>query len=435
MTLTIALTGDSMITRGAPVRADARSQAVRDLVRSADVAFTNLEVVPGGYRGYPAAAAMMPTLAAPASVLDDLADLGFDVLSVANNHAMNMGIEGMLAALGEIDARGLGHCGAGLDLASASQPAYIDRPAGSVAFIAAASTFGPGEEAARPSELMRGRPGLNPLRYDTALEVTAEQFAALADVHARLGMAASLASLRETGFAPAAAPGEEVMFGALFRESDQTAVRTACRPADLDRICRWTSEAAARADVTVVSVHSHESGSSLLDPAEFLVEFAHAVIDAGADIVAGHGDHRLRAVELYRGRPVFYGLGGFITQFELQTVLSSHVYDVFGAAPGTPGHEVIDMGRLGFAAHPEYWRGVLPVLSYGPDGLEEIRLHPVTLGFGQPAPRRGRPALAPDQVTETLGGLAELSAARGTRLHWEDGLARVVLPRPGEGGE
>ncbi len=42
------------------------------------------------------------------------------------------------------------------------------------------------------------------------------------------------------------------------------------------------------------------------------VAFARAVIDAGADLVVGHGPHVLRSVECYKGRPVFYSLGNFV---------------------------------------------------------------------------------------------------------------------------
>ncbi len=40
-------------------------------------------------------------------------------------------------------------------------------------------------------------------------------------------------------------------------------------------------------------------------------EIAHAAIDAGADIVVGHGPHYALPAEVYRGRPIFYGLGSF----------------------------------------------------------------------------------------------------------------------------
>jgi hypothetical protein len=40
-------------------------------------------------------------------------------------------------------------------------------------------------------------------------------------------------------------------------------------------------------------------------------EIAHAAIDAGAHIVMGHGPHYSLPVEIYKGRPIFYGLGSF----------------------------------------------------------------------------------------------------------------------------
>lgn len=44
-----------------------------------------------------------------------------------------------------------------------------------------------------------------------------------------------------------------------------------------------------------------------------LVKFTHAVIDAGADLVLGHGPHVLRALEVYRGRLIVYSMGNFAT--------------------------------------------------------------------------------------------------------------------------
>ena len=52
-------------------------------------------------------------------------------------------------------------------------------------------------------------------------------------------------------------------------------------------------------------------------PAEFIGAFARAMIDAGADLVVGHGPHLLRGLELYKGKPIFYSLGNFIGQNEL----------------------------------------------------------------------------------------------------------------------
>jgi len=40
---------------------------------------------------------------------------------------------------------------------------------------------------------------------------------------------------------------------------------------------------------------------------------ARAAIDAGADVVFGHHAHIMRGIETYRGRPIFHGLGNFVT--------------------------------------------------------------------------------------------------------------------------
>jgi poly-gamma-glutamate synthesis protein (capsule biosynthesis protein) len=40
-------------------------------------------------------------------------------------------------------------------------------------------------------------------------------------------------------------------------------------------------------------------------------DIAHAAIDAGADLVIGHGPHYSLPVEVYKGKPIFYGLGAF----------------------------------------------------------------------------------------------------------------------------
>ena len=63
----------------------------------------------------------------------------------------------------------------------------------------------------------------------------------------------------------------------------------------------------AKCDVLVASCHWGLKTEVL----DYMTEWAHAAIDAGADIVMGHGPHFSLAVESYKGKPVFYGLGSF----------------------------------------------------------------------------------------------------------------------------
>ena len=60
--------------------------------------------------------------------------------------------------------------------------------------------------------------------------------------------------------------------------------------------------------------HVAEAAESLgREPRGDLRRWARAVVDAGADVVVGHGPHVLRGIEFYRGRPVAYSLGNFLT--------------------------------------------------------------------------------------------------------------------------
>ncbi|HET8684441.1 MAG TPA: CapA family protein [Micromonosporaceae bacterium] len=91
---------------------------------------------------------------------------------------------------------------------------------------------------------------------------------------------------------------------------------------DVARAKAVVARAAARADLVVVQVHmgAEGAGATHVRPGTemFLgedrgdpIRFSHAVVDAGADLVVGHGPHVLRGMEFYRGRLVAYSLGNF----------------------------------------------------------------------------------------------------------------------------
>jgi hypothetical protein len=93
-------------------------------------------------------------------------------------------------------------------------------------------------------------------------------------------------------------------------------------PNNLDGARKLVEEASGKADLVVVQAHLGAEGAdrthvkagtevylgeSRGDP----VKFAHTVVDAGADLVIGHGPHVLRGMEFYQGRLVAYSLGNF----------------------------------------------------------------------------------------------------------------------------
>ena len=80
--------------------------------------------------------------------------------------------------------------------------------------------------------------------------------------------------------------------------------------ADPEVMARDVRSLRKRADVVIVSMH--HGVEYMPKPSKDQVAFAHAAIDAGADLVIGHHPHVVQPTEIYRGRQIFYSLGNFI---------------------------------------------------------------------------------------------------------------------------
>ncbi|MBV9538703.1 MAG: CapA family protein, partial [Acidisphaera sp.] len=92
----LALTGDSILQRRLLSRSDQAVRPVFDLLHDADLAFTNLEVLPNDYRGDPAQESGGSHFGAPSWVLDELSEAGFDLFAFATNHVHDYGVAGVL---------------------------------------------------------------------------------------------------------------------------------------------------------------------------------------------------------------------------------------------------------------------------------------------------------------------------------------------------
>ncbi|MCR0985240.1 CapA family protein [Roseomonas populi] len=424
--LRLALTGDSILQRRLLSRTDPVLRPLFDMIRGADVAFTNFETLANDFRGDPALESGGSHFGAPAWVLDELAEGGFSLFATATNHALDYGVSGLLHTLEALDARGLSHAGLGRNLEEARRPVFHGHPNGTVAMLACSATFAKGQEASAQRPDMPGRPGLNPLRYDTVHEVRPEHMRALREMADGLGLEAFRQMIVKLGFG---FPPEEGVFpfGPLnFREAEKVAQRQTAKAADMDGIARWVREARLTSDVVLVSFHAHEHdfAATKEQPAEFLPVFARRMIDEGADLVVGHGPHLLRGMEVYKGRPIFYSLGNFIGQNELVPRLPSDSYERFRADPSlTPGMVYSQRTRNdegGFPSDGRYWETVVPFLTFEEGRMTGLEIVPVSLGLGEARHLRGRPRLAEGaQARSILGRFAALSEPFGTRLRLE----------------
>jgi poly-gamma-glutamate synthesis protein (capsule biosynthesis protein) len=87
---------------------------------------------------------------------------------------------------------------------------------------------------------------------------------------------------------------------------------TFCEPNSLQRMSRDIEELRSLVDVVIVAFHKGIAHVPL-EIADYEIEVAHAAVDAGADVVLSHYSHIMRGIEFYRERPIFHGLGNFVT--------------------------------------------------------------------------------------------------------------------------
>lgn len=433
MTLSLALSGDSIIQRRLLSRTDPVLRPLFDLVRGSDIAFTNVEVLANDYRGDPALECGGSHFGAPAWVLDELTDAGFNLFATATNHCGDYGISGLLQSIEAMEHRGLSFAGTGRQLEDARRPCYHTHPNGTIALLSCSATFARGQDASPQTVDMPGRPGLCPLRHHAVHEVTPKQMAALHDVSESLGLEQLRQLLIAGGFRlPPTDPSLFPLGNLEFRQAERPAIRTSPNEKDLVALVRWVEEARGLATVVAVSIHAHEQGATKEDPAEFLVTAARHLIEAGADLVIGHGPHLLRGLELHRGKPIFYSLGNLIGQNELVQKIPADGYERFRAdlslTPGAVYQQRTDGDRGGFPSDHRYWESILPILRYEEGALAAIDIHPVSLGFGEARYLRGRPRLAVgDEAEALLRRFAALSEPFGTRMEVNADGASVTL--------
>ncbi|WP_290055339.1 CapA family protein [Amycolatopsis solani] len=269
--------------------------------------------------------------AVDAPVAEALKAGGIDVVSCANDLTA-------MASLPVLDHAGIAYCGAGATLDAAHAPAALERSGEKVAFLAYTSL------RSRAQNAQPDFPGV------------AQAFAT-------------------TAYQPdprvAEIPGRPPL------------VRTAPVPEHLDRLVADVKRAKADHDHVVVSMHWGLPGPDLT---EYQVAYGRAAIDAGADLVVGHGPHTIQAVEVHRGRPILYSLGNLV--FDWPAMRGRHVDGLLAGCM--------------FGAEPRL--ELIPVRRNADNECEP---------------------LAGDEASKVLRYLADVSALRSTKVSVHEGIASV----------
>lgn len=435
--LRVGAVGDLYLGHSLEDVADPRFHAAIGLLERCHLRFGNLEVVLLAKRLAGCARAPGAWAGASADRGLDLKRMGFDVVSTANNHAGDYGSEGVLATVEELDRLGIRHAGSGADLDAARQPTIIDTVAGRIAFVAATSSFLPEARAGRRHGDVPGRPGVSCVRFGTRYSVDADAYEALLRIAAGIGV--DLAHHRERALARDydAEGGEGLsLLGARFVRSDRFGIESQVAGDDCDDICRIVRAAREQADWVVLSLHSQEYDHDPSEPAAFARALCHSVIDAGADAVIGHGEHGVRGVEVYLGRPILHGLGPFVFQPYTHPSQPADFYEAHGMSGATLA-EVYDerRRRAGFHRNAKCWESLLLELDLHRSKPPALALHPLRLRPSSTAEPDGVPRLANDaEGVAILRKVQTLSERLGTALDLDPITVTLSLRRPERDG-
>lgn len=188
---------------------------------------------------------------------------GFDVMSFAGNHALDRGEDAFYETIETLTKNDIAVVGVGKNLAEARKPLILERKETKVAFLSYCAVLPKGYDAGTD------KPGCAPLRISTFYEQIDWQ------------------------------PGTPPKIVTIANKDDVAAM--------LDDIAKARSQA----DVVILSIHwgVHFIPAVL---AMYQQEVGHAAIDAGADLIVGHHPHILKAIEVYKGKVIFYSLGNFV---------------------------------------------------------------------------------------------------------------------------
>jgi poly-gamma-glutamate synthesis protein (capsule biosynthesis protein) len=430
---TLASVGDLVIMRPVSELNDPGFQSAIKIVKDSDFAVGNFEAnaadllnYTGPMRGFTG------TKETPAAVKA----MGFDLVNRANNHAIEGTEMGMLATNALLEEAGLVYAGSGKNLEDARAARFVDTPKGRIGMMGMTTLgFNPPAVAGASYRVGNtgGKPGVNGVNLTRYQVVSAEQMAALKKVRDAVYEHRN-EYVHAVDPVDANEPADRLdLFGQRYKVGARPgAYAYEMNPQDLREILRSVRNGKQYADFMIATIHTHDLNSALVkqhmgeEPPDFLIDLAHKAIDNGADVWVGHGIHLLRAIEIYKGKPIFYGLGEFFRMMD---------WTVY---PATPDADMTDAETANrnwgvLVNDPVMYDGLMTQTRYDKGRLQEVRLYPIVGGAEGPISRRGIPRLAPpDAARRILTKLQALSKPFGTTITIEGniGIIRAAATTP-----
>ncbi len=374
--LTVTAVGDMIFNQPITQLPDPDRASLFRILQEADVAYGNMEF---SLNDRPDLQRPFYNFRAPRDFRWELARTGINLVSQANNHAMDFGPEGLKECLQALDQANITHAGAGTTLTEAHALAKTEL-AGHKATVGL----------------------LSYMRYWTG------------KYRSKDPSAPSLSTIDPAVILVARDGKVEKVEGPL--ESD-----VAVMEEDILLARR-------KADLLLVSLHNHDvthhraHGIQDKTPPNEEIMFRRA-IEAGADMVLGTGPHVLRGIEIHKGRPIFYSLGDFIYQYGTPDRIPAdilHQRDIEMPRP-------LNVSVWDRRESREVLETVMVRMTMNQGKLKRIQLLPVAID--DEGPLYGVPKLAgTKRGVEIIALMQKLSEPYGTRIVSKGWYAEVVLP-------
>ncbi len=424
-------TGDAMITRRLPLEGEYDGfSEVRDFIMQGDFRFGNLETTVHNYESCGGAQSGGSWLCSPPGVLEDLRKFGMNILSTANNHALDYSYGGLEKTMEYIEKAGFPFAGTGRNLADASRPVYLDTASGRYALIACTMSFNPENMAGKQTGNVIGRPGVNGIRVNKKYHLPMEEMVHLKRIAEALGINTADSIIRAEGYLPQLKETEQPFGKLMFEAAEKAEIISTVNEEDMKRVADAVAEARFMADYVIVATHTHElygKSKETVDPVS--IEFSHKCIEAGADAVISTGPHLLRPVEIYQGKPIFHCLGDFIIQ--LETVFRAP--DGFFAKQKLDPETRLDIlfntrsnyGKRGLCYDRVMFEAVIPYWEVENGELRKLVFMPIEEMFALPRSRGGWPQK--NTTANIIERFAEMSKPFGVDIKIENGLGVVKL--------
>lgn len=372
--ITIMAVGDLVLDEPNP---DFYFEPSTDVLRSADLAIAQVEVP--HTTSTECASVDVPAPPADPANLAAAGRAGFAVATLAGNHIYDCGPQGIADTVRLCREAGMVPTGAGMDLTEAWVPAIVERGGHRIGVLNV-NCVGPRESWATSK-----KPGSAYVKVITHYELDS------------------------------ANPG------------GPPSIYSFCDPASLRTFTAAVAQLASDVDVVVVALHKG-IGHMPVDIAAYEFEISRAAVDAGANAVIAHHAHIMRGIEIYRGAPIFHGLGNFVTVTSALSTGDDNSPErqawakrrkkLFGFSP--------DPAMPTYAFHPDSRNTAIGVIDVEADGTVSGSLIPCWIDDdARPIPH------GDDETGRRVASYIEeitREAELDTVFTWNDGRVRVSAP-------